>query len=241
MTATLGFTTKKTGSTTTVTTTGGTTTGGPGTIFLVSIGWYSGTLAATPITDSNSNVYTQVQSTVTGSVDAAFHSALFYKVGGVGGASHTFSVTCTGAPNLMSIRVTEWKSLAVSPVDQAPVGNNDVLSPFVSTTTSATTQADEVAVAFLDTYTTAGTTSTLDWTANGYTQIDAETDVATWTAGWAYKLLSTTGAQTSSAAESGGTATDGITFIITLKASIPAADTATQKLIKGYFPHLRMF
>ena len=35
MTASLGFTTKKTGSTTTVTTTGGTTTVGAGSIFLV--------------------------------------------------------------------------------------------------------------------------------------------------------------------------------------------------------------
>lgn len=199
-----------------------------GSTFVIDVEWYS-TATITGVTGligatSDGNTYVQQQATVAASVDGLYKAARFNCVGGNGGALHSFTATLSaGTP--VGIFVTEVKGVLTSgAIDQAPVGNDNPHSdatPYLSTTTGATTQASEIVVACTHTYTTTGTLETQTWN-NGYTALDNETNPAVWTATTSFKVLSATGTQQSSLTSAGATCTDGVTFITTFKASTAA-------------------
>lgn len=178
------------------------------------------------VSDSKSNSYSIIGTSSTGFGGSAF--ALYQCTNGTGGASHTASISWTGASILPGIFFAEITGAVTSGlVDQISSAqwNDDTATPFTSNATSTTTQADELAVAFTVTGSNSGTEA-LNWTANGYTQIDALSNANTVTGGMAYKLLTATGTQQVSFTSSGAGTTECATMLVTLKAAVLAGLTA---------------
>lgn len=202
----------------------GALSGGTGAAGCLDVGWYN-TVTISTIVDTRGNTWTLQQAALAYTIDNLFRCARYICERPTGGAG-TITVTFSGNVQLDGGYLTEITGTITSGTitDQAPVGLQDTAGPFTSTTTGATAQASEVALACTHTYTSTGTTQANDWTANGYTPLGAHTNTAVWTDGIAYKVLSATGAQTSSLAVSGVTADAGLTFITTFKMASSAAD-----------------
>lgn len=195
-----------------------TSTGGSGAVMVVDVSWY-GSASAPTVTDSKGNTYTQQQATVAYATDANFKAARFICERFTGGAGHTITATFGSAVFGGISHVEVLGCITVGTItDQAPVGNsaahNDT-TPYLSTTTGTTAQADEVVVACAATYTNSGTESHT-WN-NGYTALDGLTDPSVWTGATSWKLLTATGTQQSSLTSSGGATDDAVTFITTFK------------------------
>jgi len=193
--------------------------GGSASACVLDVGWYN-PVTISSIVDSRGNALTIQQAALTYSGDTGFRCARYICERPTGGSGNV-TVTFSGAIQLGGGYLTELTSTISSGTitDQAPVGSQDTATPFTSTTTGVTAQADEVALACTHTYTSAGTTEVNDWTANGYTPLGIHNDTAVWTDGLAYKVLTATGAQTSSLSVTGVTVDAGLTFITTFKMS----------------------
>lgn len=132
--------------TTTITTAGVTTTGGSGSVFLAWVFHEASGEGFTSITDSNANSWAQVGSTYQ---DGNKYVRTYKCEGGTGGSSHTFTVTYSGTGGT-AILVVELTGCATSnAIDQAPAVVKDTASPFSSSTTGTTAQANEMLVGFL--------------------------------------------------------------------------------------------
>lgn len=211
-------------SATSVTTTGVTTTGGAGTVFVAAIGAFNG--APSSLTDSKGNTYTQVGSTQASSADANLRLAIYECIGGTGGASHTFTGH-TGSGAVISIWVVEVTGVSTaSPRDQAPAISDDTASPYTSGTAN-TTQANEALISFASTFSSSGT-ETLTW-GNSFTGLDAQTNAnADITGGSATRLVTATGAYSSSFTSAGaGTAAALVGLVTYMEASAGATYTLT--------------
>lgn len=205
-------------------------TSASGSTFVVGVGWYTfAGVTLSSVTDNKGNgSYTQIQSNLTGAADPNFKAAFYYFQNGAGGSGHTFTANFSATPDAMGVHAIEITGGLTSGIlDQAPAGNVDTHSdatPFVSTTSSATTQASEIVIAVTQTFTTGAGPEVPTWN-NGYTALDGLTDPATWTAYSAYKILSSTGAQQSSLSVTGGTSTDALVYIATFKAVVATGTT----------------
>src|SRR5690349_4202069 len=200
-------------------TSGSLTTQATGSTIVVFVGWY-GNRTISSVTDNKGNTYTQIQSSIQYSGDTLFRAAAFYKQNAAGGSGHTVTANFSGSADLAAIFFIEVTGGLTSGIlDQNPAGNEDTTDPYTSTTTGTTAQANELVLTCAQTYTTTAGPETLDWSANGYTALDAESDPANWTGGSAKKVLSATGTQQSSVSSSGAGAAAALMFIITLKAA----------------------
>ncbi len=210
-----GHVSKHSTSLVTVTTTAGVTTQASGSTFVV-FATTGGTTAPT-ITDSNLNVYSQVGSTITSAL--GYCGAMYIKVNGTGGSGHTFTATTLTNENtsLYAIEVTGGPTSGIQ--DRAPAGILDTASAYTSNLTGATTQANELLLAFIATGTSSGT-ETLTW-GNSFGALDAEGDANFSTGGTASLVVSAMGSYQSSVTSSGAGTTEGICFIISLKDTTP--------------------
>jgi hypothetical protein len=123
----------------------GVSTSASGSTFVVAAIWDTGTFSS--ITDSKSNVYTQIGTEVTfGSFPT--RARVYYKENGVGGASHiaTFNTSSASAITVLFLEITG--ALTSGSLDQSG-GVNDASSPFTLTAGLTTAQAAEALVTFL--------------------------------------------------------------------------------------------
>lgn len=187
--------------------TGGVTTNATGSTFVVGIAT-TDTFVATPVTDSKSNTYVQIESEATA---FTVKQRLYYCENGVGGSGHTFTATVNSAGNLVSICAVEVRGGALSGIlDQHAPANDDALTPFTSGTTGTTTQANEAVLAF---YIDDRSSGAPTW-GNGFSQIDDWSNTSGITGGSSGKLVSATGTQQSSFT---GSLTEAQTIIATFK------------------------
>lgn len=201
----------------------GGTTQVSGSSFYISIAWVSASATVPAITGkiggvADGNTYTQVQSTVTGTV-ASYHVAIFKCELGHGGASHVFTATWGAAVDVSTMFIIEvLNGAATSPTDQAPAGLLDQASPYTSNVTGTTAQADELALAFAYTGSSSGT-EVLAW-GNSFAALDAEGNAnSAMTGGTATLSLVSIGTYQSSFTSSGGGTTEAISFILTVKSA----------------------
>lgn len=161
--ATLVGSTQLTSAATTVTLSATTTTGSSWVVFVSNQGGYG----VTPVTDNKGNTYVQIGGDVTAFTVVG---TLWYKENGTGGASHIFTGT-NASSNLATIIVIEITGGATSGIlDQSRTGNDDVATPFTSSVTGATSQANEVVLAF--TFDNRSTNSGLTWGASFLSLVD---------------------------------------------------------------------
>jgi|SRR5690349_18714142 len=202
-------------------TSGTLTTQATGSTIVVFVGWYDSGADITSVTDNKGNGnYTQIQSSIQYAGDTNFRAAMFYKQNAAGGSGHTVTANFDESADLAAIFFIEVTGGLTSGIlDQNPAGNTDTTDPYTSNTTGTTAQANELALTCAQTYTTTAGPETLNWSANSYTALDAETDPANWTGGSAKKVLSATGTQQSSVSSSGAGAAAALMFIATFKAA----------------------
>ncbi len=124
-----------------------------------------GSLGSPSVSDSFGNTYSLVGTT--GSADGFTTVAVYLCTNGTGGAGHTATSATQPSNNVVFFGEITGGALS-SLVDQiaSPQWNDDTSSPFTSNTTGATTQANEICLAFTTTSTASGT-ETLNWSANG--------------------------------------------------------------------------
>ncbi len=173
----------------------------------------SASWGATPITDNKGNTYTQIGTNVT-----AFGviSTLWYKDAGTGGATHT--ITATPSTNaLISLIVVEITGGAAGILDKSATGNDDAASPFTSTATATTTQANEVVLAFEYDNRSSGTAIT--W-GNSYTGLVDLSNVSGISCAAAKLNVTATGAQQSSFTNA--QTTEAVSYIATFKEAAAA-------------------
>lgn len=171
-------------------TTSGDTTQASGSTFVVFVVAGSGAGSIDSVSDNKGNTYTQIGSTITSS--SGSKSGLFSCQNGTGGAGHTWTAVIANAEvkNIYAVEITG--GLLSGILDQAPAGVEDASSPFTSNVTSTTAQANELLLAFVATDTPSGT-ETITW-GNSFTQLDANGDSNFVTGGSAYRIVSATGA-----------------------------------------------
>ena len=190
---------------TTVTVTATSTNGASWVVWCASNGGFG----ATPITDNKGNTYTQIGTNVTA---FTVTGTLWYVQNGTGGASHTWTGTpSTSAFNtLIVVEITG--GLTSGLLDQFATGNDDVASPFTSSVTGTTTQANEVVLAFE--FDNRSTGSAITW-GNSYTSLVDLSNTAGVTAAAAKLNVTSTGTQQSSFTNAD--TTEAVTWIATFK------------------------
>lgn len=168
------------------------------------VGW-----GATPITDNKSNTYIQIGTNVS---VFGVTGTLWYKNNGNGGSGHIFTATPSSA-DLVSLIVVEITGGAVSGIlDQSATGNDDVASPFTSSVTGTTTQANEIVLAFEFDNRSAATGIT--W-GNGYTSLVDLSNNSGITSAAAKLNITSVGTQQSSFTNAN--TTEAVTWIATFK------------------------
>lgn len=184
-----------------------TTTGSTFVVFITTTGT---AFAATAVTDSKGNTWTQIQS----GFQAGFgvYGELWRCENGTGGTSHTFTVHGSGSGNLLSIIAVEVKGAATASFDQSAAAFDDSASPFTSNATGVTSQANEAVLAFM--FDNRSGNSTPSW-GNSFTALDNLNNNAAVTCSNAYKIVSATGVQQSSFVDA--SITEAISFIATFK------------------------
>jgi hypothetical protein len=191
-----------------------------GSTLVVCVGWYTfSNVSLDSVTDNKGNTYTRLQSTVNAGADANMRGGVFICQNATGGSGHTFTANWSATPDAMGIDWLEVTGAASASLDQGPAGKSDThdsTTPYTSNTTGTTTQAAELVVAALQSYTTTSDTESFTW-GNSFTKLDEQTDPNAWTSTTGYRIVSSTGTFQSSVTCSGGTPTDGISFIMTFK------------------------
>lgn len=142
-----GVSSKGATSANTVQATTGVTTQVSGSAFLVGFAW-NAAATFTSLVDSKSNIYTQIGSEVLYGA-SAFRTRLYYKENGVGGASHTATVTVSGSTVAITILFVEVTAGTLSGILDQQNSRNDAASPFTLAAGLTTTQANELLVSFL--------------------------------------------------------------------------------------------
>lgn len=196
-------------------------TAASGSTFFVG-GFSTGNVTQRIPTDSKSNTFAVLAGPTTDSV-ASYTGSTWYCEGGAGGSSHVVTVRSSGVATtgvLAGYLVEIVAGAAGGVLDQAPAGLNDTSSPFTTNTSGTTTQADEIAILYYSTGTTAAGPEVITW-GNGFTQIDAQGDGNFVTGGTAYKVLSSTGTVQGSITSAGAGTTETIGFVATFKAGAP--------------------
>mgnify|MGYP000859794868 CR=1 FL=1 len=180
-------------STATVTTTGGTSTGGANSVFYLVVSYDPGVTVST-VADSKSNTYSLVGSVVTGRGRLARYRC----IGGTGGASHTATITFSGA-SFAVLSLVEVTGADVSPVDIS-TSAVDTTSPY--TIASGTlAQAAEVVLAAIESNT--GINGAYS-ESSGFTILSQESDIGNfWTHAVAAKVVASTSSITASFTRSG--------------------------------------
>jgi len=200
----------------TVTTTNAVTSTASGSSFVVFT--TTGGATAPTITDSKGNTYTQIGSTIAGGL--GYCAAAYIKVNGTGGSSHTFTATTGTNENTSLYAVEVTGALTTASIqDRSPAGILDTASPYTTNLTGATTQANELLLAFAATGTASGT-ETLTW-GNSFTAIDAEGDANFSTGGDAQLVVSAMGSYQGSVTSSGAGTTEAVMFILSLRSAVP--------------------
>lgn len=157
-------------------TTNAVTTQASGSTFVVDVVFDASTTVSS-ITDSKSNTYMQQGTTQTNS-SLGMKSARYICVNGTGGASHTWTATCSGAGAVPSVFGTEIKGGLTSGIVDVHVQGNDESSPFgVASGTLA--QANEYVLSFFASFSSAPPTCSHSVTGDGFTLIQQTTDFGT--------------------------------------------------------------
>lgn len=144
-----------------------------GNTFVASVGFCCA--AFTSVTDSKGNTYTDVISEL---VTGGTHGLQQATIAGVGGATHSFTLTGGSAAFFATLSVTEISGAAASPLDQTATDTDATGTSHATAATSTTAQADELLIGF-------GTSTTLvsytndsgaGWTeqTNVTTDVDSE-------------------------------------------------------------------
>lgn len=185
----------------------GTTTNGSSWIAFAgdTVGW-----GATPIADNKGNVFSQIGTNVTASTFGVT-GTLWYKSKGIGGASHTFTAT-PSSTDLVSMAILELTGEAANALDQFVTGFDKVGTPFISGTTAATTQANEIVIAFE--FDNRSAVSGITW-GNGYTSLVDLTNTSGITLSIAKLNVTATGTQQSSFTNAN--TTNAVSYIATFK------------------------
>lgn len=175
--------------------------------YIVSLQYYDTGCSVTSVTDSKSNTYSQlgVERTVTGGGGAKARQ--YYVIGGVGGASHTFTVT-TSANCLISIWVNELRGTNITlDVHDSQV---DSVSPYTSPGIT-TNVANAMLIGFISEGSSSGTCTHTH--GESFTQLNEITDCNTqWTGAISYRSVSSTGTYNTSVTVT-GTFTDTANYI----------------------------
>lgn len=198
----------------TVTTPAKTTQVSGSTFLIVASTDVGGTSLNTP-TDSKGNIYTPINTQFT--MNWGGFVRAWYCENAVGGTSHTFTATNTAGASAIQITAIEITGGRTSGIlDQFTAWLSDASSPYTTNTTGTTAQANELALVFEGTDTSAATAIT--W-GNGYAVVPGseETDAAHMTGGFGYKVLSATGTEQGSITATNSVAGNGI--VITFKES----------------------
>jgi hypothetical protein len=170
-----------------------------GSTFVIGIVWSSGS-SFTSLVDSKSNTYTQIGAEFdpTGTGD---HARFYYCQNGTGGASHTATLTISGATSL-GISFLEITGAATASFDLGN-GNADTASPYTSPAIS-TTQAAELLASFIAG--NSGSNPATHAESTGFT-IQSGTEetngVSFWTFGLATRIVAATSLYNSSFTETG--------------------------------------
>lgn len=182
----VGASTAKGGAGTNSNTTTGITTAASGSLFVVGSIWQGGSGAPT-VTDSKSNVYSQVGSIVRASSAFDAWIGVFYKAGGTGGSSHTFTVSKTsGFPSVLVMEVTGADTS--TPLDQTNATGDDTSSPATSGNITTTTN-DQILVGMTGAECSADTTFTAN---NSFTKLVELPTTADWQCCMSYRIVSST-------------------------------------------------
>jgi len=192
------------------------TTSSSGSNFYVFITAQPSSFAATPITDSKSNTYTQVGTTLT-NAGSSLESRVYKCENGTGGASHTWTVSLTST-TYAALMAVELTGMALTSSVEQQGRQEDNATPFV-TPSVTTTQANQIILAacFED---SSGTTSAETW-GGSFTNSDlieeltnAGTGVAS---GLVAKAVTSAGSYQGSLTISGVTVNSTNMHIITVK------------------------
>lgn len=165
----------------------GAATSTDGAIFLVCVS-YDGTINISSVTDSKSNTYNLVNTVTTGDQKTSIYEC----IGGVGGASHTVTVTfATPADGVVHFLEITGGSTR----DLTPTAVNDASSPF--TLASGTlSQAAELLLSFCA---SDSSSNPATYACSGWTVLSQEADGTTfWSSAVAYKIVAATTTQTAS-------------------------------------------
>ena len=180
---------------TTATTASGTSSASGSTFVVFAITADSGGFAATAVTDSKSNTYTLIDTTVLDST-LGVTGGLYYCQNGVGGASHTATVHNASASTVISgILIEITGGLTSGILDVHAAGNIDTASPFTSTSVGPTTQANEVVLAFM--FDNRSTATAPTW-GNSFASLVDLSNTSGITGACASKNVTATGTQQSS-------------------------------------------
>ena len=144
------------------TTTGVTTTGGSGSLFLAFVYHEQSGEGFSSITDSYTNTWEQVGSTLN---NGAHYTRVYSCHGGSGGSGHTFTVTYT-ATGAVGIAVVELTGCATSSAVDKVAQVFDNAEPFSSGATSTTAQNNEMLVGYFRGDSTANETFAVDSSSN---------------------------------------------------------------------------
>lgn len=170
-------------------------------------------------TDSKGNTYTAIAAQVNATTGSK--NQWYYCENAIGGTAHTWTSTSTGV-DIRTIFILEIKGGVLSGIlDQATTGVEDLVSPYTSNVSGTTTQAAEMAVAFVSTDSVTGT-ETITW-GNGFTQSTAAADANFATGGIGTQILGSTQTVTSSITSAGAGTTGAVSFVATFKEAAGAA------------------
>lgn len=181
--------------------TAGVTTQVSGSTFVMGMVWSTAATFST-LVDSKGNTYTQVGTELTSA--AVPHARFYYCENGIGGASHTGTITISGAATI-DIFFLEITGAAVASFD---LGNrqSDGASPYTSPGI-LTTQAAEMLVSFLAADSGSNPATHAESTGFIIQSGAEETNGASfWTGCLATRIVAATGTYNSSFTESGATA-----------------------------------
>lgn len=183
-----------------------------------------GTFDVTSIADTHSNTYTVLSATrITLGGSAAVLAYGFLTNAVAAGDAITATITNTGG----AIQVAEFSGVASGPFDVSQKASIAFDTAFSSGATATTAQADELV--FGGNY--ANNSGVAFAPGSGFTEIDDAAFFTSWDAQTQYKVVSATGAQTSTATASAAVA--GLAAVATFKGATapqtlrPDADTVT--------------
>ena len=223
-----GHTSAATNGAVTKLTTGSITTQATGSTFVIAFAWDSNAgipTAGNAPGDNKGNTYSLITAVfqVAGSPNTSF--ALMESVNGTGGSGHTFNTGTFGAGLDMAIFAVEVKLGLTSGIrDQSVAWVRTTTSPFLSTATGQTVQANELALAFVFDESVSGT-DTIAF-GNSFTVLDTQTDAnASFTGGSAFRSYSARAVVQSSSTSSGAGSTGAVPVVVTYKDKDPSADS----------------